>query len=61
LLLVLLIRWYIGDKVLSSGADERYLYLSIENSMHKQELKCDATNEVSTQTATHTILIIRNF
>ena len=48
-------RWYIGDKVLSSGADERYIYLRIENSMHKKQLKCDTKNDVSTQTATYTI------
>lgn len=54
-------KWYIGDKVLSSGEDERYLYLRIEGNMHKQELKCDATNEVSTQTATLVMLVTRKY
>lgn len=44
-----------GNKVLSSGTNEKFLYLRIEGSMHKQDLKCDAKNDVSTQTASYTI------
>lgn len=44
-----------GNKVLSSGTNEKFLYLRIEGTMHKQDLKCDAKNDVSTQTASYTI------
>ena len=44
-------RWYIDTRVYSSGPDEKYLTLKIDNTMHKKYLKCDAINEVSTQTA----------
>ena len=49
------IRWHIGNRELSRGRNEKYLYLRIEADMHKQELKCDAKNDVSTQTAAYLI------
>jgi len=44
-------------RVLSSGDNESHVFIHIENGMHNQELKCDATNEVSTQTATYKIQV----
>ena len=44
-----------GDTELSSGADERYIFLQIEESMHKKELKCEARNPVSSQSASYVI------
>ncbi len=50
-------KWSIEGRVLSSGDNESKLFIRIETSMHNQELKCDATNEVSTQTASYKIQV----
>lgn len=52
-------KWSIESSVFASGPNERFLTLKIFNSsMHKKVLKCDATNEVGTQTANFTLDVI---
>lgn len=46
-------RWFIDDRVFSSGSEERFLNLKIENNMYNKLLKCEAKNQVSTQTASY--------
>jgi hypothetical protein len=52
------LRWYIDDKEYNRGSDEKYLFLKIEELMNKKILKCDAKNDVSTQTASYTLDLI---
>ncbi|CAF0721133.1 unnamed protein product [Brachionus calyciflorus] len=51
-------QWSIGDKIYLTGSDEKYLFLKIDESMHKKNLNCHAKNDVSTQSGSYTIELI---